>query len=162
MPKCVSCKRPSIWFSTARAASMLSAASIFGRNSSWTACQSRPPGLVCQCLSRIAVHTYSKDWTLSCRCWGVSAAPKGLPSRKTARIAMPRATIRKSFFLENLGAQRTANDRQRGQHDEQHPQGNQHQHLQHGGIVKRLGNTLGARIVGRQLAEKIFGHAAVV
>src|SRR6202453_2425663 len=127
---------------------MLSAASILGRNSSWIACQSRPPGLVCQCLSRIAVHTYSKDWTLSCRCWGVSAAPNGLPSMQTATIAMSRATIGKSFFLENLGAQGTANDRQRRQHDEQHPQGNQHQNHQYGGIVERLRNTLGTRIVG--------------
>src|SRR5579862_8197882 len=98
---------------------MLAAASILGRNSSWIFCQSRPPGWGCQCLSRIVVHTYSKDWMLSCRCSRVSAASNGACNRRAARIAAAfRIPALGSLPLEDLGAERASDHGQRGENNE--------------------------------------------
>jgi len=102
-----------------RAACIPSAFSITGRSSSWTACQSKPPGLVCQCLSRTVFQTYSKESILSRRCSGVSANAHTVAGEDGSANLGP-TTKSASFFLEHLGAQRSAQHGERREKNEEH------------------------------------------
>src|SRR5260370_23511657 len=73
-----------------------------GRCPSSTACKSSPAGFACKCLSRIVVHTYSKESMLSWRCLGVSASASEAARRTPPATMAALRLMSRILFLGEL------------------------------------------------------------